>query len=540
MWQCKDEPVDPTPPNNPVNPTDPIVTHTITSFSPASGEANTEVTVTGTGFPTNTSQIEVRVGNNSTMVVPSSATATQIKFNVPFQATTGKISIKVGTGTAQSATDFTVVATPAPSITQVIGAGTNVPRGFVSVEGSHLYRSAPNAPSPKYYMKNTSGQDVEMTYKSTTGSSFSNQRILLQIPENAVSSPIKVVTYAGQATTASNYNLRTVTVTNLAANLNSLGGNVSGLALNATGTTLYAVIGHAIYTISTTNTPTPVLLAGNPSTSGFVNATGNAARFYFPAGLTVDASNNVYVCDFYNHCIRKISSTGVVTTLAGTNTSGFVNGTGTAARFNFPTGIAINSSATTLYITDRDNHAIRALSLSNNAVTTYSGDGSEGSTNKRFKHPRTIDIDPQGNLYVTDLNQVVWRLGTTANTVIAGSIGIAAYQDGVLVGNQRFRNPMGITIPKNNATTGGYDIFIADVDNNVVRWCKGEGVGTTIAGAPASTNGTTAGASGITNGSGVQARFEQPSYITSTGTANNYTLYVTSGGNTIRKITVVN
>jgi hypothetical protein len=394
-------------------------------------------------------------------------------------------------------------------------------------------------------MKNAAGQDVEMTVRGGAGSSFADQTIWLQVPDNAVSSPIKVVTFAGQAVMPNNYTLRTVTVSNFATGLNNLGGNVSGMAINSAGTTIYAIIGHAVYTIPTTGTPTPTLLAGNASTSGFENATGSAARFYFPAGLAVDASGNVYVGDSYNHSIRKITSSGVVTSLAGTNTVGYVNGTGTTARFNYPTALVLNSAGTTLYIVDKDNHSIRALNLSNNAVTTYAGDGAEGSTNKRFKTPRSIDIDPQGTLYVTDLNNVVWRLGalsSLSNTVIGGEIGKLGYQDGVFASAQLFRSPSGMSIPKNNATTGGYDIFIADLGNNAIRWRNSSeyGAGATLAGASPSSDGVTIGASGTANGTGVQARFDQPSRIVSTGTANNYTLYVTSGGGTIRKITIVN
>lgn len=537
MWQCgNDEPVDPTPPANPTNP---VETHTITSFSPASGEVNTEVTVNGTGFPTERTQIEVRVGNNSTMINPWSATATQIKFYIPFQATTGKISIKVGTTTVNSATDFTVTPTPAPSITEVTAGSMNVPRGIIFLRGAHLGRTAPNAPAPKYYMKNSSGQDVEMTVRGGAGSSFADQTIWLQVPDNAVSSPIKVVTFAGQAVMPNNYTIRTVTVSNFATGLSNLGNNVFGIALNSTGTTLYALIGHAVYTIPTTGTPTPTLLAGSPSTAGFVNATGSAARFNFPAGLVVDASGNVYVSDTQNHSIRKVTPSGVVTTLAGTNTTGYVNGTGTAARFNNPTGIALYATGNTLYIADTGNHSIRALSLANNAVVTDAGDGTEGSTNGRFKSPRGIDIDPIGNIYVTDLNHVVWILGNTTHEVVGGTIGTVGYQNGIFATSQLYRSPVSITIPKNNASSGGHDRFVADMGNNAIRWLKGSS-SATIAGPPTSDNGTTAGEAGSANGSGIQARFDEPSRIVSTGTANNYTLYVTSGGGTIRKITIVN
>jgi len=82
-------------------------------------------------------------------------------------------------------------------------------------------------------------------------------------------------------------------------------------------------------------------LAGSPGTAGTVNATGTAARFLYPRGVAVDGSGNVYVADTNASVIRKITAAGVVTTLAGTPGSiGVTNGTGAAARFNYPEGVA--------------------------------------------------------------------------------------------------------------------------------------------------------------------------------------------------------
>ena len=95
-------------------------------------------------------------------------------------------------------------------------------------------------------------------------------------------------------------------------------------------------------TIATTLAITPVVttLAGSGS-AGSANGTGTAASFYRPHGVAVDGSGNVYVADVDNHLIRKITSAGVVTTLAGSGSSGSANGTGTAASFNKPTGVAV-------------------------------------------------------------------------------------------------------------------------------------------------------------------------------------------------------
>ena len=110
-------------------------------------------------------------------------------------------------------------------------------------------------------------------------------------------------------------------------------------------------------------------LAGNTSgTSGYVNATGTSAYFYNPVGIASDGTN-LYVTDFNNHAIRKIViSTGVVTTLAGSGTTGFVNATGTAAYFAYPLGITYYSG--NLYITDQLGTRIRIVSTSTGATTT--------------------------------------------------------------------------------------------------------------------------------------------------------------------------
>jgi sugar lactone lactonase YvrE len=107
-------------------------------------------------------------------------------------------------------------------------------------------------------------------------------------------------------------------------------------------------------------TPAGVVSTFAGSTAGFADGTGAGAQFNKPYGVAVDSAGNVYVADFNNHRIRRITSSGVVTTLAGQATSGSGNGTGTSATFNQPWGIAVDSGGI-VYLADFGNHRIRKI-----------------------------------------------------------------------------------------------------------------------------------------------------------------------------------
>ena len=143
--------------------------------------------------------------------------------------------------------------------------------------------------------------------------------------------------------------------------------------------------------------------AGTGST-GSANGTGTSASFNYPGEITTDGTN-LYVADYGNHLIRKIViSTGAVTTLAGTGSSGSANGTGTSASFHHPAGIT--TDGTNLYVSDYENHLIRKIVISTGAVTTVAGTGSQGSANgtgtsASFYKPFGITTDGT-NLYIAD------------------------------------------------------------------------------------------------------------------------------------------
>jgi sugar lactone lactonase YvrE len=136
-----------------------------------------------------------------------------------------------------------------------------------------------------------------------------------------------------------------------------------------------------------------------------VNGTGVAALFAEPNGLAFDASGNLYVADAGNHRIRKITPAGVVTSFAGTGISGASDGTLTTATFNSPWDLTFDLAGN-LYVSDMGNYNIRKISPSG-MVTTLAGSGSSGFADglgnaARFTGPRGLATDGLANLYVAD------------------------------------------------------------------------------------------------------------------------------------------
>ncbi len=161
--------------------------------------------------------------------------------------------------------------------------------------------------------------------------------------------------------------------------------------------------------------------AGSAGQPGSTDANGGSARFSQPNGLALAASGTLYVADYGNFCLRAIAPSGQVSTLAGlAGTSGYLDATGTAARFNLPVGIALDASGN-LWIADTHNHAVRRVT-SAGVVTVIAGSGTAGNadgtnTVALFNLPCGITVNPSGNLVVADTQNHLLRLLTPAGVV---------------------------------------------------------------------------------------------------------------------------
>jgi serine/threonine-protein kinase len=152
------------------------------------------------------------------------------------------------------------------------------------------------------------------------------------------------------------------------------------------------------------------------STSGFVNGVGTAAKFTNPGGIAVDNFGNIIVCDRTNHSIRKITPAGVVTTLAGNGTAAFADGS--PGQFKFPWQCALDGQGN-IIVADKDNDRIRKVTPSG-VVSTIAGSGIRGfadGTPGNFTNPLGVAVDEAGNVYVADRENNRVRKVSTAGVV---------------------------------------------------------------------------------------------------------------------------
>jgi len=237
------------------------------------------------------------------------------------------------------------------------------------------------------------------------------------------------------------------------------------LAVDSKGN-LYFVNGNQIWEMTTAGALAPI--AGNGQ-SGSQDGPAFQAEFYSPQGLAVDKAGNVYVADAGNSTVRMISTAGTVSTVAGVATVyGTADGTGSAARFSQPSGIAVDSSGN-LYVTDAGtNFTIRKIT-SGGVVTTLAGTaGAFGNVDgtgaaAEFSYQNAIAIDANGNLFVTQGNNVIREITSSgAVTTIAGMPGTAGSADGTGA-KALFNDPFGIAVDANG------NVFVADSHNYTIR-----------------------------------------------------------------------
>jgi len=311
-------------------------------------------------------------------------------------------------------------------------------------------------------------------------------------------------------------------------------GSTDGAAAEASFSNLMAVAadssGNLYVADSRNNLIRKVSADGSVSTlagsgkQGSDDGKGNAASFFFPTGLTVDAHGTVYVADTHNSMIRKITSDGTVSTLAGRPNAQTANHPDTVVRFDNPNGIAVDKDGN-VFVADWDRDQIKKITP-DGKVSVYAGTGERGSKDgpaaiATFYLPEGIALDQKGNLYVADsYNNRIRRISpegqvsTLAGRSKKGSVngkGIEA----------SFSHPDGLTVDRMG------NVYVADVGNNKIRKVTPEGVVTTYAGS---------GARGALNGPPDKASFYRPFGVTIDNAGNIYVADYQN--NVIRKISL--
>ena len=298
-----------------------------------------------------------------------------------------------------------------------------------------------------------------------------------------------------------------------ASNTNSLGATLNGRINPAGIATAYFQFGRTPFFFGGVTT-----VAGS-GLRGLADGTIATAQFNSPQAVVVDVSGNIFVADTGNHCIREIATNGAVTTIAGAGVSGYADGPGTAALFDTPYGITMDTAGN-LFVSDELNDCIRKVVWDGSVwqVTTLAGSGTRGygdgsPLEAKFDRPQFLTTDAAGNVYVADkYNDCVRKIAMAGGSAISVS---------TLAGKGTFKNPRGVAVDRLG------NVYVSATDNNKIILIPTAGEVSTLAGS---------GEPGSTDGYRLAAQFDAPRGV---AVDSNGQLYIgDTANNLVRKIII--
>ena len=308
--------------------------------------------------------------------------------------------------------------------------------------------------------------------------------------------------------------------------INALLNVPAGVAVDDSGNVYIAdENNNRVRKINTAGIITTIAGTGSPGYSGNGSA-AIAARLHNPVGVAVDGAGNIYVADMYNSAIRKINTSGIISTIAGNGTAGYTGdgGAATSAQLFFPTSVFVDGAGN-VYIGDNQNNVIRKVdnsgiitTIAGNATNGFSGD-SGPAVSASLSLPYGVTVDSAGNIYIADQGNNRVRMVNSSGS-ISTFAGPGYYSgDGGTAAAATLYRPNGIT-------TAAGSFYIADTYNRRIRKVDAAHTISTIAGTG------TIGNSG-NGGTAIAATFFLPIAVAADGKGN---IYILDTNNTVRKI----
>jgi hypothetical protein len=337
------------------------------------------------------------------------------------------------------------------------------------------------------YAKNFSNHDtIELNGVPCSVVSIQGQDIVITIPKGAGTGPFTITDGTTTVTGPIFYFKYTSYVTTIAGSQDD--GSIDGTGLSATFIFLDDMVMDPAGILFTTeysdssrvrevNSAGVVTTFAGNGQRGSIDGSPNVAEFEQLTGISIDASHNLYVSDYFNQKIRKIAPDGSVTTFAGNGSVGLVDGPAVSASFNGPTGIAVDSAGN-VYVADNGNNAVRRISADGN-VTTLTNNGfialsNSNAPHSTFSFPWALCLDHHGNLLLGDRGYI-WKITLNGSLSVFAGIGTPGFADGP-ANNAQFEQVEGLVVDEH------YNVYASDANNFIIRQINPYGTVSTFAG----------------------------------------------------------